>query len=73
MPDIDQCKRALEQVKNGDTSAFALLYSRLAPSVKGFTHRLLGRFEYVDEITQDAFLALFHSINRIESAEYLLP
>ena len=58
MPEDDD-SRVWEGARAGDREAFDALQKSLAPGVRRFTKRLLGKSEEVQEICQEAFLALY--------------
>lgn len=58
---------------SGDREAFDAMQRALSPEVAHFTERLLGRPEPVEEICQDAFLALYRNLQRLGSAAHVRP
>ena len=62
-----------EQAKAGNRTAFDRLQETLNPSVRRFVRRLVGISEAEDDIVQDAFLALYMNLERLESIEHLRP
>ena len=62
-----------EQAKANNRTAFDRLQEILDASVRRFVRRLVGISEAEDDIVQDAFLALYMNLERIESSEHLRP
>jgi len=61
------------RVRSGDRKAFDALQVSLAPEVERFARRLLGPSEQVLEICQDAFMALYQGLDRLESGTHVRP
>lgn len=53
--------------KAGDRDAFNRLQEELETTVRRFIHRLVGVSPWEDDIVQDAFLALYVNIDRVEN------
>ena len=62
-----------EQAKAGNRTAFDRLQEIFDASVRRFVRRLVGISEAEDDIVQDAFLALYMNLERLESSEHLRP
>lgn len=62
-----------EEAKASNRTAFDRLQEALEPSVRRFVRRLVGISETEDDIVQDAFLALYMNLDRLESSEHLRP
>ena len=62
-----------EQAKASNRTAFDRLQEMLDASVRRFVRRLVGISEAEDDIVQDAFLALYMNLERLESSEHLRP
>ena len=62
-----------EEAEAGNRTAFDRLQEILDPSVRRFVRRLVGISEAEDDIVQDAFLALYMNLERLESSEHLRP
>ena len=62
-----------EEAKAINRAAFDRLQETLEPSVRRFVRRLVGISETEDDIVQDAFLALYMNLERLESSEHLRP
>ncbi len=62
-----------EQAKAGSRTAFNRLQEILDASIRRFVRRLVGISEAEDDIVQDAFLALYMNLERLESSEHLRP
>ena len=53
----------------GDERAFDRLYERHAPMVFGMLHRILGRADEIDDLSQDVFIAAFRSLDRLDDPQ----
>ena len=62
-----------EQAKASNRTAFDRLQETLEAPVRRFVRRLVGISETEDDIVQDAFLALYMNLERLESSEHLRP
>jgi len=62
-----------DRARSGDRGAFDALQTSLAQEVEAFARRLLGPSQQVEEICQDAFLALYQSPHRPASASHVRP
>ena len=62
-----------EEAKASGRTAFDRLQEILDSSVRRFVRRLVGISEAEDDIVQDAFLALYMNLERLESSEHLRP
>jgi RNA polymerase sigma-70 factor, ECF subfamily len=62
-----------QQAKAGNRRAFDLLRTKLEGRVRRFTQRLVGSSDAEDDIIQDAFLALYVNLARIDPPENLRP
>ena len=62
-----------EEAKATSREAFDRLQEILDASVRRFVRRLVGFSEAEDDIVQDAFLALYMNLERLESSEHLRP
>ena len=62
-----------EQAKANNRTAFDRLQETLDASVRRFVRRLVGISEAEDDVVQDAFLALYMNIEKLESSEHLRP
>ena len=62
-----------EEAKTGNRTAFDRLQETLDSSVRRFVRRLVGMSEAEDDIVQDAFLALYMNLERLESSAHLRP
>ena len=62
-----------EEAKASNRTAFDRLQEALDASVRRFVRRLVGINEAEDDIVQDAFLALYMNLERLESSEHLRP
>lgn len=55
--------------RTGERWAQEALFKRHARTVNGLAYRLLGRDEEVDDLVQEAFLAAFRSLDRLENPQ----
>ena len=55
--------------RSGEKWAQEALFKRHARTVNGLAYRLLGRDEEVDDLVQEAFLAAFRSLDRLENPQ----
>ncbi len=62
-----------EKAKTGNNAAFDRLQETLDASVRRFVRRLVGISDAEDDIVQDAFLALYMNLERLESSGHLRP
>ena len=62
-----------EEAKASNRTAFDRLQEILDASVRRFVRRLVGISQVEDDIVQDAFLALYMNLERLESSEHLRP
>ena len=62
-----------EQARADNRTAFDRLQETLDAPVRRFVRRLVGISEAEDDIVQDAFLALYMNLERLESSEHLRP
>ena len=62
-----------DEAKASNRTAFDRLQEILDASVRRFVRRLVGISEAEDDIVQDAFLALYMNLERLESSEHLRP
>lgn len=63
----------LRQAKKGDRPAFDRLHRLLEERVQGFFRRLVGYSAEEDARVQEAFVALYLNLDKIVSAQHLLP
>lgn len=61
----------VQNARRGDRAAFDRLQQKIEPRVRRFIHRLIGTSDAAESIAQDAFLALYVKIERIESVEHV--
>ena len=66
-------RELFEKAKANNHTAFDRLQETLDASVRRFVRRLVGINEAEDDIVQDAFLALYLNLERLESSEHLRP
>lgn len=69
----DDDRQEWNRLRSGDGEAFDVLQVSLASEIERFARRLLGPSEQVQEICQDAFLALHQSLHRLASASHVRP
>lgn len=59
-PDDHTC---IQKIQKGDNSAFAVLVDRYRDMVYTIIHRIVRNHEEAEEIAQDVFLKVFHSLD----------
>lgn len=70
-PQIEQ--QLLEQARTGDAAAFEQLQRTLERPVRRFIRRLIGSSPAEDDIVQNAFVALYYHMDRINPVENFRP
>jgi RNA polymerase sigma-70 factor (ECF subfamily) len=63
----------LQRAKAGERSAFDLLRKKLEGRVRHFVQRLVGQSDSEEDIVQDAFIALYMNLGRIDPPAHLRP
>jgi RNA polymerase sigma-70 factor (ECF subfamily) len=63
----------MDQCANGSEEAFAKLYRRAVPRVRGFLLRLCGSPALADDLTQEAFLRVYLARGNFEKGAAALP
>ena len=63
----------LEVARTGDHAAFGQLQALLETPVRRFVRRLIGYSSAEDDIVQNAFLALYMNLERLDRGEKLRP
>lgn len=66
-------RELFEEAKASNRTAFDRLQETLDAPVRRFVRRLVGISEAEDDIVQDAFLALYINLKRLESIDHLRP
>lgn len=56
----------IQSLRAGDATAFDVLFDRYRQGVLAYVRGLLGRHELAEEVTQDVFLELVRSIDRVD-------
>jgi RNA polymerase sigma-70 factor (ECF subfamily) len=59
-------QKAIAAAKAGDVGALDYLYSRFADDIRGYVTSIVANRDDADDVTQDVFLKLTHSIRRYE-------
>lgn len=59
----------VEAARRGDERAHDRLYARHAPMVLGLLHRILGRADEIDDLSQEVFLAAFRALDRLQDPQ----
>ena len=72
MPDRTE-QELLRRARGGDNAAFGHLQAGLERTVRRYVWCLIGQSDDEDEVVQDAFFALYMSLERITPAENLRP
>jgi len=63
----------LQRAKTGHKPAFDHLHRALEDKVRSFFRRLVGYSDSENDSIQEAFVALYMNLERIQSAQHLLP
>ena len=63
---IARSKRTVHDKRDHAQRLFAQLHAQLEPAVRRFIRRLIGVTTQEDDIVQDAFLALYRNLNRVD-------
>ena len=61
-------EQLLEEVANGNTAAFQILYERYRGPIFRFAYRLLGSVEAAEDVAHDCFLGLIKEPGRFDSS-----
>jgi len=72
VPDYDD-RETFHRAKAGDRASFNALQNALEGDVRRFVHRLIGPSYVEQDIVQNAFLALYMNLRKVESPEHLRP
>lgn len=56
----------IQELKNGDPSAFNLLVSSLSPKVLNLSYRLIGNRSDAEDLTQEVFMAVHEGIHKFK-------
>lgn len=64
---------AMDRYASGENAAFAELYRRAAPRVRGFLLRLSGDAALADDLTQESFLRIHRARGNFEPGAAALP
>ena len=68
-----EAEALLGQAQKGERPAFDRLHRLLEERVRGFFRRLVGYSTEEDARVQEAFVALYLNLGKIQSAQHLLP
>jgi RNA polymerase sigma-70 factor, ECF subfamily len=63
----------VEKARTGDASAFNQIVLAYRRRVLGTVSRLIGRPEDVEDVAQEVFVRLYHSLDQLRSAEVFEP
>ncbi len=63
----------MEQFAQGDARAFDTLFTRHAPAIRGFLHRMTGQRAAADDLTQATFLSLLRARGRYVTGAKFKP
>ena len=72
MPDRTE-QELLRRARGGDNAAFGHLQAGLERTVRRYVWRLIGQNDDEDEVVQDAFFALYMSLERITPPRICVP
>lgn len=57
----------LEQAREGDAAAFAVIYETYSSAIHNYAYRLLGNQEQADDTTQETFIKAYQSISSLRN------
>ena len=63
----------IEQAKGGDTASFNTLVKAYRKRILGTIYRLIGRSDDVEDVSQEVFVRLYHSLGQLRAAEMFEP
>ncbi len=63
----------IEKARNGDAAAFNELVLAYRRRILGTVARLIGRPEDVEDVAQEVFVRLYHSLDQLRSSEVFEP
>ncbi|QGJ71559.1 RNA polymerase ECF-type sigma factor [Planctomycetales bacterium 10988] len=63
----------LQQVRNGDRSAFEILINRHQSAIYGYFCARLAHFDDAEDLTQEVFLRCYQGLDRFEGDQGLRP
>ena len=63
----------IEQAKGGDTASFNTLVKAYRNRILGTIYRLIGRSDDVEDVSQEVFVRLYHSLGQLRAAEMFEP
>ncbi len=55
----------LEQAKQGDADAFAVIYEQYHLAIHNYAYRLLGNQEQADDVTQESFIRAYQHLREL--------
>lgn len=68
---MEICSQVLQDLKNGDRSAFKLVFDAYSPGIFELSYRILKSRELAEEIVQDTFIKLWLSRGNIDTSKNL--
>jgi RNA polymerase sigma-70 factor (ECF subfamily) len=65
-------RKLVEDIRSGDTGAFARLYTENVARVHGYALAKLGNHSEAEDVAQDVFEAVYHGIHQFEGRSELV-
>ncbi len=63
----------IEKAKGGDPESFNALVKAYRKRILGTIYRLIGRSDDVEDVSQDVFVRLYHSLDQLRTVEVFEP
>jgi RNA polymerase sigma-70 factor (ECF subfamily) len=63
---LDDDFALIKKFNNGDEFAFKVLISRHREKVRNLIYLMLGNGEYIDDISQNVFIAVYRNLNKFK-------
>jgi RNA polymerase sigma-70 factor (ECF subfamily) len=63
----------IEKAKSGDPESFNALVKAYRKRILGTIYRLIGRSDDVEDVSQDVFVRLYHSLDQLRAVEVFEP
>jgi len=63
----------IEKAKSGDPESFNALVKAYRKRILGTIYRLIGRSDDVEDVSQDVFVRLYHSLDQLRTVEVFEP
>ena len=63
----------IEKAKGGDPESFNALVKAYRKRILGTIYRLIGRSDDIEDVSQDVFVRLYHSLDQLRTVEVFEP